>query len=40
MPIEVRQRLLGFSEEQSRKDLEHCQQKVREAQAEPSPPRR
>ncbi len=28
MPLDVRQRLLGFSEEQSRKDLAHCEERV------------
>jgi WD40 repeat protein len=31
MPLEIRQRLLGFTEEQSRKDLERCQRRVAEA---------
>jgi WD40 repeat protein len=31
MPLDVRQRLLGFSEAQSRKDLETCQRRVTEA---------
>jgi hypothetical protein len=29
MPLEVRQRLLDFPEEQSRADLERCQRHVR-----------
>ena len=32
MPLETRQRLLGFSEAQSRKDLENCQRHVAEAE--------
>jgi hypothetical protein len=35
MPIEVRQRLLDFPEEQSRADLERCERHVREAEAQP-----
>ena len=31
MPLETRQRLLGFSQAQSRKDLESCQRRVAEA---------
>jgi hypothetical protein len=30
MPLEIRQRLLDFPEEQSRADLERCQRHVRE----------
>jgi hypothetical protein len=33
MPLDVRQRLLGFSEAQSRADLDRCQRRVREVQA-------
>lgn len=33
MPLDTRQRLLGFSESQSRKDLENCQRRVAEAAA-------
>jgi hypothetical protein len=32
MPLEVRRRLLDFSEEQARADLERCQRHVREAE--------
>jgi WD40 repeat protein len=35
MPLEVRRRLLGFSEEQSRNDLERCQRHVRESRGLP-----
>jgi hypothetical protein len=37
MPLEVRQRLLGFSDEQSRIDLERCQRRVREAEPPSAP---
>jgi hypothetical protein len=33
MPLDVRRRLLNFSDEQSRADLERCQRRVREARA-------
>jgi hypothetical protein len=33
MPLEVRRRLLDFSEEQARADLDRCQRRVREVQA-------
>src|SRR5262249_53665216 len=35
MPLDVRQRLLDFPEEQSRADLLRCQQKVRQARLLP-----
>ena len=37
MPLDVRQRLLDFPEEQSRDDLERCQHHVREAQPPSAP---
>ena len=37
MPQDVRQRLLNFTEEQSRADLERCQRAVRDAAARASP---
>ena len=39
MPLEVRQRLLGFLEAQSKADLARCQQRVREAQSRAAAPR-
>lgn len=39
MPIEVRQRLLDFPEEQSRDDLERCRHHVRDAQPPSAPGR-
>jgi len=37
MPVEVRRRLLGFPEDQTRADLERCQRQVREATGRPRP---
>jgi hypothetical protein len=37
MPLEVRQRLLGFPEAQSRIDLERCQRRVRVAKPPSAP---
>jgi WD40 repeat protein len=40
LPLETRERLLGFSEAQNRADLERCQRRVRAAQTPVSAPGR
>ncbi|WP_437665632.1 nSTAND1 domain-containing NTPase [Sorangium sp. So ce1182] len=40
MPLDIRQRLLGFPEDQSRADHERCQRRVREVQTQAASPGR